>query len=901
MKNLIKIFSGLVLCLGISTQALAQNIGINTTGAVPDSSAALDISSSTQGLLIPRMDSTARKNISNPAKGLMVYDSTYNQFYFYNGTLWSAFTGDTGNDNLGNHIARQNLQLNNNWLNNDGGANEGITINNDGQLGVGTSPSATFHVSMGAGKSGFRVTDTLIHINDYGLPVSDGTSAQILSTDGAGNVSWSNTSGTDAQDLSLSGNTLSLTNDATTVDLSSYIDNVDAQDLSISGNTLSLTNDATTVDLSSYLDNTDAQDLSLSGSTLSLSNDATTVDLSSYLDNTDAQDLSISGNTLSLSNDATAVDLNSYLDNTDAQDLSLSGGILSLTNDGTTVDLNPITTADDLGNHIATQQLQLNDNWLNNDGGTEEGINIDSIGRVGIDTIPVSTFHVNMKGSTMANPINISYSTGSNVYVYTFWQSFTAPEPGKLVSITSYLTNTGGSTIYAVREFGSVVDLYSGAINCVNGDNTFTFPNVPLEKGKVYTFNLFFQSRGHSCWTNSSNPYPGGNSSNSITHDMDFSLNMLYDHRGFQVDSTGVTINRYTLPIHDGAPNQVLTSDGNGNVNWTTPAASGGSPDGMGNHTAIQNVQLNGNWLSNDGGNEGILIDNDGKVGIGRGVGSVGSAKLEYYGANASTAGPHIQVVNSGDDYPLFQQLNWGHDNIALGFDAYFDGQWRSSSSTSNFVLYKFGATLTNFYSNGNAQGTDFTLSTGTVLTAAGRFGIGIDPVTNLLEVDGNASKTTAGNWLANSDARLKKNITPLSSQEMLNKLLALQGVTYEWDDNKTGTQRPEGIQYGFTAQNIQEVFPSLVTADNQGYLQTPYGTYDAMTVEAIRALNEKIEQLEEGTAKLQSKAQSLESKSQKLDTHSTAMTELKAFYAELELMVDEKISNANSSLESEK
>ena len=66
--------------------------------------------------------------------------------------------------------------------------------------------------------------------------------------------------------------------------------------------------------------------------------------------------------------------------------------------------------------------------------------------------------------------------------------------------------------------------------------------------------------------------------------------------------------------------------------------------------------------------------------------------------------------------------------------------------------------------------------------------------------------------------------------------MLQLQGVSYEWNDDQTGYARPEGTQYGFTAQNIQEVFPTLVNEDNLGYLQTAYGTYDAMYVEAIRA-----------------------------------------------------------------
>ena len=106
------------------------------------------------------------------------------------------------------------------------------------------------------------------------------------------------------------------------------------QDLSISGNilTITLNGSATQIDLSPYLDNTDNQDLILSGNTLSISNDPNTdVDLSGYLDNTDNQDLSLTGNTLSISNDPNSdVDLSTYLDNTDSQNLT---NVLSQGND----------------------------------------------------------------------------------------------------------------------------------------------------------------------------------------------------------------------------------------------------------------------------------------------------------------------------------------------------------------------------------------------------------------------------------------------------------------------------------------------------------------------------------------------------------------------------------------
>jgi hypothetical protein len=161
----------------------------------------------------------------------------------------------------------------------------------------------------------------------------------------------------------------------------------------------------------------------------------------------------------------------------------------------------------------------------------------------------------------------------------------------------------------------------------------------------------------------------------------------------------------------------------------------------------------------------------------------------------------------------------------------------------NGYIVYTGDGTMA-FYTNNNSR---------LRINSAGLIGIGTVPSTNSLEVSGNASKSTAGDWLANSDARLKKNIQPLNSQMILDKLLMLEGITYEWNDDTTGYTRPEGIQYGFTAQNIQQVFPSLIEKDNLGYLQTAYGTYDPMMVEAIRALNEKINNLENENAELRS------------------------------------------------
>ncbi len=125
--------------------------------------------------------------------------------------------------------------------------------------------------------------------------------------------------------------------------------------------------------------------------------------------------------------------------------------------------------------------------------------------------------------------------------------------------------------------------------------------------------------------------------------------------------------------------------------------------------------------------------------------------------------------------------------------------------------------------------------------------------IPNSFSVNGTASKSTAGSWLGNSDKRLKKNIQYMDSKDILAKVLDMKGVTYEWNDNETGLDRPKGMRYGFIAQDLQSVWPLNVQEDKLGFLETAYGSYDAMFVEAFKELNKRIEQLEEENATLKS------------------------------------------------
>ena len=81
------------LLIAVTAQLVnAQSVGIGTT--TPNASAQLDISSTTKGLLIPRMTSTNRAFISNPANGLLVYDTTQNRMYQYQDGAWRYFIND---------------------------------------------------------------------------------------------------------------------------------------------------------------------------------------------------------------------------------------------------------------------------------------------------------------------------------------------------------------------------------------------------------------------------------------------------------------------------------------------------------------------------------------------------------------------------------------------------------------------------------------------------------------------------------------------------------------------------------------------------------------------------------------------------------------------------------------
>jgi hypothetical protein len=78
--------ANLILCHDGTTTRGNTLIGTTTNVA----SAIVNVESTTQGVLFPRMTTTQKNAISAPATGLMVYDTTLNLMALYNGTTWTT-------------------------------------------------------------------------------------------------------------------------------------------------------------------------------------------------------------------------------------------------------------------------------------------------------------------------------------------------------------------------------------------------------------------------------------------------------------------------------------------------------------------------------------------------------------------------------------------------------------------------------------------------------------------------------------------------------------------------------------------------------------------------------------------------------------------------------------------
>ena len=96
---------------------------------------------------------------------------------------------------------------------------------------------------------------------------------------------------------------------------------------------------------------------------------------------------------------------------------------------------------------------------------------------------------------------------------------------------------------------------------------------------------------------------------------------------------------------------------------------------------------------------------------------------------------------------------------------------------------------------------------------------------------------TVSGDIVVSSDARLKANIVSLGST--LAKLLLIDGKRY--------TMKKDGKQkIGVLAQDIQKVFPELVTTDDKDMLAVNYQGLVPVLINALKEQQSEIDELKE-------------------------------------------------------
>ncbi|MDC3285623.1 tail fiber domain-containing protein [Flavobacteriaceae bacterium] len=193
------------------------------------------------------------------------------------------------------------------------------------------------------------------------------------------------------------------------------------------------------------------------------------------------------------------------------------------------------------------------------------------------------------------------------------------------------------------------------------------------------------------------------------------------------------------------------------------------------------------------------------------------------------------QVFANGDYSTAigqFSEANGSH-STALGKSS-------KANDYSSLVIGYYnlsGNTVTGSATQANPANTAFVIGNGTFSNRSDAFKVmanGDTTVSNDL--------TVGGDIVVSSDARLKANIVSLGST--LAKLLLIDGKTYTM--KKNGKQK-----IGVLAQDIQKVFPELVTTDDKDMLAVNYQGLVPVLINALKEQDDKISRLEKLVEKL--------------------------------------------------
>jgi hypothetical protein len=215
---------------------------------------------------------------------------------------------------------------------------------------------------------------------------------------------------------------------------------------------------------------------------------------------------------------------------------------------------------------------------------------------------------------------------------------------------------------------------------------------------------------------------------------------------------------------------------------------------------------------------------------------------------NSSTATGYLTTASGESSSSMGREtLASGPYSTALGYVTTANGS-ASTVMGKGTIASDYGSLVIGTY---NLSGSTVTVDA--TLPNIGNTAFVIGNGTNAVKSDafkvmynGNATVsndlTVSGDVVVSSDARLKANIVSLGAT--LAKLLLIDGKTY--------TMKKDGKQkIGVLAQDIQKVFPELVTTDDKDMLAVNYQGLVPVLINALKEQQSEIDELKEMFKKL--------------------------------------------------
>lgn len=200
------------------------------------------------------------------------------------------------------------------------------------------------------------------------------------------------------------------------------------------------------------------------------------------------------------------------------------------------------------------------------------------------------------------------------------------------------------------------------------------------------------------------------------------------------------------------------------------------------------------------------------------------------------------------------------------GLSGSVTGDFWIKSDAGNFLQGTFGNGYLGLFTNNQRRMS---------ILPNGRVGIGTTNPGGLFELSVNEGRKPSTNtWTVTSDERLK-NIHGAYTKG-LNEILALNPVVYNYKNVGERIFDPKVLAteaVGFSAQQVQQIFPEAVGVDDDGYLNFDIHAILVAYVNAIKELNTKIE--------------ALEKQNENLSQENTTLHNLVKSVAQLEARVD--------------